>query len=340
MAEQGSHICGLSPSGRRRRYLAARRVRERVVQVRACFGVDECERVLEALRRALRRGARAREATDAGGGDVADVDDALVTGWTAGRHADFSTTDLPVSALSTRAQVWVRRAVRERVLGLFAARAGLDPADLFLKDLFLVLYDATQPGAQTSLALHRDGCLFSFNVLINEAADFTGGGTVFPALGAVRAARGDCVIHDAKVLHGGAEVTAGRRVVLVGFVDSVPSETPSFGEARGEARLRRDEMELRALRERLARPRRASAGAGAGHAGSAMAMAPLPDEEQMIDLIKVFSIGGAATEAGPEQNECEADGDGEGELAALHLDVLESALESALEPAPAALHAD
>jgi hypothetical protein len=330
MAEQGSQIGGLSPSGRRRRYLAARRVRERVVQVRACFGVDECERVLEALRRALRRGARAREASDAGGGDVADADDVLGTGWTAGRHADFSTADLPVSALSTRAQAWVRRAVRERVLGLFAARAGLDPADLFLKDLFLVLYDATRPGAQTSLALHRDGCLFSFNVLINEAADFTGGGTVFPALGAVRAARGDCVIHDAKVLHGGSEVTTGRRVVLVGFVDSVPSETPSFGEG-DEARLRRDEMELRALRERLARPRRA----GAGHAGSAMAAAPLLDEEQMIDLIKVFSIGGAATAAGPEQNQGVPDGKGEGELAALHLDVLESAL----EPAPAALHA-
>jgi hypothetical protein len=334
MAEQGGPLGGLSPSARRRRYLAARRVRERVVQVRACFGEDECERVLEALRRALRRGARAREAADANaGGDVADADDALGTGWTAGRHADFSTTDLPVSALSTRAQAWVRRAVRERVLGLFAKRAGLDPADLFLKDLFLVLYDATQPGAQTSLALHRDGCLFSFNVLINEAADFTGGGTVFPALGAVRAARGDCVIHDAKVLHGGAEVTAGRRVVLVGFVDSVPSETPSLGEG-DEARLRRDEMELRALRERLARPRRA----GAGHAGSAMATAPLPDEEQMIDLIKVFSIGGAATAAGPEQNGGEADGEVEveGELAALYLDVLESAL----EPAPAALQAN
>jgi hypothetical protein len=317
MVEQAESKNALSPNERRRRYLAARRVRECVVQVGACFGADECERVLEALRRALRRADLPVEAADAQAADAP-----FGAGWTKGRHADFPTTDLPVSALSPRAQAWVRRTVRERVLALFAARAELDLADLFLKDLFLVLYDATRPGAQTSLALHRDGCLFSFNVLLNEAADFTGGGTVFPALGAVRGARGDCIIHDAKVLHGGADVTAGRRVVLVGFVDSVPGESPSFGEC-DEARLRRDEMELRALRERLARPQRA----GAGVAGSAMAAAPLPDEEQMIDLIKVFSIAAGPE---PEQHGGEEGGDGRGqgedELAALHLEVIRPAV--------------
>jgi len=220
-----------SPNARRRRHRADRTARETVLVARALWTEPECALVREALRRALDR---------RGGG-----------GWTAGRHADFPTTDLPAFELSPRAFSWVRRAVRERVIAPFANRHGLDPADLYFKDLFFVLYDADNEGGQRHLDLHHDGSLFSFNILLNSEKDFHGGGTLFPALGPVCINQGDCCMHDGRVLHGGNPVTKGHRIILVGFVESIVSEEHSLGDSSA-ATARRDEAELRALRERMA----------------------------------------------------------------------------------------
>ena len=38
---------------------------------------------------------------------------------------------------------------------------------------------------------------------------------------AVQGEQGDCLIHCGQLLHGGAAVTAGRRVVLVSFIDEL-----------------------------------------------------------------------------------------------------------------------
>ena len=100
-------------------------------------------------------------------------------------------------------------------------------------------------GGQAALELHRDGSLLSFNVLLSRPDAFAGGGTAFPhlavgegggggggrclephgsvadAAGVVHLAQGDAVVHSGSVLHGGRRVTAGRRTLLVGFVDTV-----------------------------------------------------------------------------------------------------------------------
>jgi hypothetical protein len=98
-------------------------------------------------------------------------------------------------------------------------------------------------GGQPGLPLHRDGSLLSFSVLLSRAHEgaFAGGGTRFPHLavadashddaasprrvadahGVVRLRQGDACVHSGGVLHGGEAVTAGRRLLLVGFVDSV-----------------------------------------------------------------------------------------------------------------------
>ena len=76
--------------------------------------------------------------------------------------------------------------------------------------------------AQASLPLHRDGSLLSFNILLNNAAAFDGGGTYFELLDTTyRGQQGDAVIHSGRLRHAGAEVTRGERYVLVGFVDVV-----------------------------------------------------------------------------------------------------------------------
>jgi len=132
--------------------------------------------------------------------------------------------------------------------------------DLEVRDLFIINYEArlslcrkkpcltlraaqAAEGGQAALELHRDASLLSFNMLLSDSNTFTGGGTAFPHLarcssagedsgapgwgaavadagGVVRLAQGDACVHGGGVLHGGCAVTSGRRLLLVGFVDS------------------------------------------------------------------------------------------------------------------------
>ncbi len=98
-------------------------------------------------------------------------------------------------------------------------------------------------GAQAGLPLHRDGSLLSFNVLLSRPDAFTGGGTRFPhlaacsdadahaaestadaahadAAGVVRLRQGDALLHGGSALHAGEPVRSGRRLLLVGFVET------------------------------------------------------------------------------------------------------------------------
>lgn len=74
--------------------------------------------------------------------------------------------------------------------------------------------------------MHTDGCLISFNILLNPQSEFEGGGTLFEGIDApVEISQGDCVVHDAHIKHGGMDITRGTRLILVGFVDTVDTIT-------------------------------------------------------------------------------------------------------------------
>ncbi|PSR88810.1 hypothetical protein BD289DRAFT_366627 [Coniella lustricola] len=158
------------------------------------------------------------------------------------RHEKFPTTDVPVSDLclrrgsppGTAVADLVSAWVSERVLRPLAEKTGFRPHHLGLKDLFVVCYSAPQPGPgrnspwypipsqQTSLAIHSDGCLLSFTLLLNHHDAFQGGGTFFKATARThRVQQGDVLIHDGGLEHAGAEVTAGQRIILVGFVETI-----------------------------------------------------------------------------------------------------------------------
>jgi predicted 2-oxoglutarate/Fe(II)-dependent dioxygenase YbiX len=92
--------------------------------------------------------------------------------------------------------------------------------ELHFRDLFFVKYEAKE-GHQAGLDLHRDGSVLSFNMLLNKASDFEGGGTFFEAQNRTYSLeQGGCLMHSGKVMHAGAPVTQGIRIVLVGFVDA------------------------------------------------------------------------------------------------------------------------
>lgn len=178
------------------------------------FSVRECELVLGSVVEYVRR--RGGLQTD--------------------RHEKFATTDVPVSELTQdfddgaddddAASVLPKKKkavgdviqewVVERILTRMAGAAGFRHEDLGLKDLFVVCYAGSEdeatatrkrvadmpvypiPSKQASLALHSDGCLLSFSLLLNHRDAFEGGGTFFKGSGKTfRVEQGGLLMHDA-----------------------------------------------------------------------------------------------------------------------------------------------
>ncbi|KAG2173174.1 hypothetical protein INT43_004548 [Umbelopsis isabellina] len=142
------------------------------------------------------------------------------THWLTARHSAFATTDIAVSSVPKLASS-LPGLLKSRLLEThIAPKFGFHPQlDLAFRDLFIVRYCHD---AQRGLQMHTDGCLISFNVLLNARTEFDGGGTIFETLDApIEIDQGDCVVHDAHVKHGGMDITRGTRFILVGFVDTV-----------------------------------------------------------------------------------------------------------------------
>lgn len=72
---------------------------------------------------------------------------------------------------------------------------------------------------QSKLKMHRDISILSFNVLLNEASDFDGGGTkLFKANKVIEIQKGEVAMHSGRLYHSGREVTRGVRYIMVGFI--------------------------------------------------------------------------------------------------------------------------
>lgn len=148
---------------------------------------------------------------------IADAEDyAARCGWTTSRHQTHATTDIPVHLLPQGGRLW-NETIAPRVQEAIAAGFGFRPESVMPVDVFLVKYQSEE-GGQRELSVHRDGALMTFSLLLNDPADFTGGGTYFEESGRVyRPAQGVAVMHSGKLRHGGFPITSGTRYVLVGF---------------------------------------------------------------------------------------------------------------------------
>jgi hypothetical protein len=97
------------------------------------------------------------------------------------RHRLYRTTDLPLSA-ALSFEPRLREIVFTRIIRplthFYCGEASL-PEHLELQESFFVKYSA-RAGEQRELAMHTDGSLFSFNILLSDPlVDFDGGGTNF-----------------------------------------------------------------------------------------------------------------------------------------------------------------
>lgn len=92
---------------------------------------------------------------------------------------------------------------------------------LVVEDLFVVKYDATVPGHQTSLNPHRDDSEVSFVMNLAGSWNHGGGGTEFVQSGLTL---GDAPhpgllwYFCGRMLHRGRPITTGTRYILTGFV--------------------------------------------------------------------------------------------------------------------------
>lgn len=207
---------------RERLTLAGRRRLQAVHLVRGLFTPSECEWLLGQLQQA-----------------------AAYYGWQHARHKHYATEDVPVWRAPAAASFVFERMAS--VLGpTMSSCFGVPDTALRLHECFGVRYE---PAGQPALAMHRDGTMFSFNVTLNDASSFAGGGTCFntptqlctwpsaeaarrqqevgvDAMSAaettvttlVRGGQGDCLLHCGQLLHGGCTVSEGVRFILVGFV--------------------------------------------------------------------------------------------------------------------------
>ncbi len=140
-------------------------------------------------------------------------------GWCTDRHDFFPTTDLLLSsapALEPRLRELIFARIMRPLSEFYCGEAFL-PEHLELREAFFVKYDATQ---QPGLPMHKDGSLFSFNILLSDPlTDFDGGGTMFKNTDwTVRAMQGDAVVHGGDVFHSGCPIARGERYLLVGFI--------------------------------------------------------------------------------------------------------------------------
>lgn len=142
-------------------------------------------------------------------------------GWSKQRHVSYPTTDIP-SYQIVPLDAWVRATIQHRLFTQVYAHYEIPQTKMLIfRELFYVKYEA-QPGEQAELALHCDGSVLSFNILLNSRKDFIGGGTYFEANhSTLHIEQGDALVHSGKVRHSGASVIQGKRLLLVGFLDLV-----------------------------------------------------------------------------------------------------------------------
>ncbi|KAL0073151.1 hypothetical protein J3Q64DRAFT_1862691 [Phycomyces blakesleeanus] len=159
-------------------------------RLRRLFSLEECNRILE--------GCKEMSCSD----------------WNTARHSAFATTDIPIR--NSRFDYLIDQ-VRDRLIPVMANHYGFHPTrDLEFRDIFVVKYSAD---AQAGLKLHTDGCLLSFNVLINPKDEFDGGGTYFqPTDQTMASEQGDCVFHGAHIMHRGVDITEARGICWSGLL--------------------------------------------------------------------------------------------------------------------------
>jgi len=68
--------------------------------------------------------------------------------------------------------------------------------------------------------MHYDGCHITWQIMLSARDEFEGGGTYIRALRqTIKLNLGQVLVHPGKLMHKGVDITSGRRLLIVGFMD-------------------------------------------------------------------------------------------------------------------------
>jgi hypothetical protein len=138
-------------------------------------------------------------------------------GWTRTRHKNYPTTDLPIKDIDSLS-ILINNMIRYDIFPLIEKYYNVNKYFLDCNDIFIVRYKDNE---QTKLERHKDGCAFSFNILLNDENEFEGGGTIINENMQdilVKNEKGGLILHSGQVFHSGNIITKGIRYILVGFI--------------------------------------------------------------------------------------------------------------------------
>ena len=139
------------------------------------------------------------------------------TGWTISRHKNYPTTDLPIKEIPTLFNL-INNIIRFNIFPLIESSYNVNKYFLNCNDIFIVKYKYDE---QNELSRHKDGCAFSFNILLNDETEFENGGTIIYENGEdilIKNTKGGLILHSGQSLHSGNKITKGIRYILVGFI--------------------------------------------------------------------------------------------------------------------------
>jgi len=148
------------------------------------------------------------------------------SGWTKKRpgHEKYPTTDLHINEIPLL-KTLVNHLLYEKIYPEFEKHFQINKYFLDTSDLFIVKYESSK---QNKLEKHKDGSVFSFNILLNDVSNFEGGGTLFHydnnQKDLILNKKGSLIIHTGFIYHEGLVITKGVRYILVGFITYAKNE--------------------------------------------------------------------------------------------------------------------
>jgi hypothetical protein len=89
------------------------------------------------------------------------------------------------------------------------------------KEPHLLLYQKVNDKEEhTGVEMHYDGCAVTFNLMLSDLDEYTGGGTYMRAMRTtVKLRIGQCLVHPGELYHCGVDIGSGTRFLIVGFLD-------------------------------------------------------------------------------------------------------------------------
>lgn len=89
------------------------------------------------------------------------------------------------------------------------------------KEPHLLLYQRVEgKPIHTGVDMHYDGCDMTFQIMLSDINDYTGGGTFFRCMKkTLKLQQGQVLVHPGELYHKGVDITSGVRFLVVGFMD-------------------------------------------------------------------------------------------------------------------------